>query len=80
MFYNRYLEEWQQRKAQVTKRTGGNFYTTLNVRLGRRFAYAVVCAAREGRLLYRDAYELTGLSGDTFDKYASRLMERMRNA
>lgn len=77
VFYNRYLEELHRQKAQA-KKTGGNFYTTLNVRLGRRFAYAVVCAAHEGRLLYREAYELTGLSGKTFDKYATRLMERIR--
>jgi len=30
-------------------------------------------AAKEGRLLYRDAYSLTGLNGATFDKYAKAL-------
>ena len=30
-------------------------------------------AAREGRLLYREAYELTGLYGATFDRYAKEL-------
>ncbi len=30
--------------------------------------------AREGRLLYRDAYALTDLKGDTFDRYANRVL------
>jgi Zn-dependent peptidase ImmA (M78 family) len=77
IFYNQYQEEWQQKLHK--KKTGGNFYTTQNVRLGCRFAYAVVCAALEGRLPYRDAYQLTDLRGDTFEKYAKRLIERMRN-
>jgi Zn-dependent peptidase ImmA (M78 family) len=78
IFYNQYQAEWQQQKLHK-KKSGGNFYTTQNVRLGHRFAYAVVCATREGRLSYRDAYQLTDLRGDTFDEYAKRLIERMRN-
>ena len=30
---------------------------------------AVARAVREGRLLYRDAFDLTGLRGATFDRY-----------
>jgi hypothetical protein len=52
------------------KSKGGNFYLTQNVRLGKRFARSVMLAAKEGRLLYRDAYSLTGLRGATFDRYA----------
>ena len=37
---------------------GPNFYHVQDVRLGRRFAYSVVRAVREGRLLYRDASRL----------------------
>jgi Zn-dependent peptidase ImmA (M78 family) len=75
-FYNQYKQEWQQHKARA-KRSGGDFYRTQNVRLGKRFGYAVVQAAKEGRLLYRDAYRLTGLKGSTFDRYAALLSERM---
>jgi hypothetical protein len=32
-----------------------------------------VRAAKEGRLLYREAYQLTGLSGKTFDRFAENL-------
>jgi hypothetical protein len=31
----------------------------------------VARAVKEGRLLYRDAYALTGLHGETFDRYVA---------
>ena len=52
---------------------GGDFCRTQNVRLGRRFAVAVINAAQESRLPYREAYALTGLWGQTFDAYAAEL-------
>ena len=58
------------------KSTGGNFWNTQNVRIGQRFGLAVVRAAREGKLLYRDAYRLTGLHGDTFEKFANCTLGR----
>jgi Zn-dependent peptidase ImmA (M78 family) len=70
-FYNQYLE--RERRAATSKAEGGDFYATQNARVGRAFGQAVVQAVREGRLLYRDAFELTGLHGATFDKYASKL-------
>jgi Zn-dependent peptidase ImmA (M78 family) len=71
-FYRRY----QDKERSVTKgKDGGDFYATQNLRIGRRFAEAVVRAARESKLLYREAYQLTGLYGDTFEKYAQRIVE-----
>jgi Zn-dependent peptidase ImmA (M78 family)/transcriptional regulator with XRE-family HTH domain len=81
-FYEEDQNEWLSRKAEEKKkpkRGGPNFYDVQDVRLGRRFAYAVVQAAREGRLLYRDAYLLTDLKGDTFNTYANRLVQRMKD-
>jgi len=81
-FYEKDQEEWRRRKAEEKKKSKGggpNFYDVQDTRLGRRFAYAVVRAAREGRLLYRDAYLLTDLKGDTFDTYASRLVQRVKD-
>ena len=77
VFYNKYQQAWKD--SRVEKKPGGNFYNTQNVHIGWRFGYAVVSATREGQLLYRDAYKLTDLSGDTFDKYAKRITERMKN-
>ena len=65
-FYRAY-EKDERRKKQ--KQTGGDFYTTQNVRLDRRFVSAVVRAVQEGRLPYGDAYKLTGLRGKTFDRF-----------
>lgn len=79
-FYKQDQAEWKRRKEQERqkkKKGGPNFYDVQNVRLGRRFAFAVVRAAREGRLLYRDAYQLTDLKGNTFDRFSEILMKRM---
>jgi Zn-dependent peptidase ImmA (M78 family) len=80
VFYEQDQEEWRKRKAAEKKRKGGpNFYDAQDARLGRRFAYAVVQATREGRLLHRDAYQLTDIKGDTFNNYADRLVQRMKD-
>jgi Zn-dependent peptidase ImmA (M78 family) len=65
-------EENEKRKAAAQK-SGGDFYLTQEIRIGRRFGEAVIRSAREGRLLYRDAYRLTGLSGETFNRFAKGL-------
>lgn len=69
-FFRAYQEDERRRPARTT---GGDFYNNQNVRVGKRFARAVMRAAKEGRLLYGDAYKLTGLYGATFDKYAKAL-------
>jgi Zn-dependent peptidase ImmA (M78 family) len=81
-FYEADRKEWERNKAKQQQKTtsgGPNFYAVQDSRLGKRFAYAVVSAAREGRLLYRDAYALTDLKGDTFDRYANLLMQRTKD-
>jgi Zn-dependent peptidase ImmA (M78 family) len=66
-FYEHYRTESAARKAKAAG--GGNFYLTMGVRLGKRFPAAVYSAAKEGRLQYREAYQLTGLSGATYDRF-----------
>ncbi len=66
-----------ERRKAARRKSGGDFYNNQNVRVGKRFARAVIHAAKEGRLSYRDAYSLTGLHGTTFDKYAKVLGERV---
>jgi len=69
-FYRAYEEHARQVLAGAE---GGNFYATQDLRVGRRFAAAVIRAAGQGKLLYTDAYRLTGLYGRSFDRYAAHL-------
>lgn len=79
-FYEKDRQEWQRLKEKQRQKQGGpNFYDVQDARLGRRFAYAVVRAAREGRLPFGDAYRLTDLKGNTFNQYANRLVQRMKD-
>ena len=66
-FYGDYLTDERRRKENT--RRGGDFWNNQNVRLGHRFSVAVARAVREGRLLYREAYALTGLNGRTFERF-----------
>jgi Zn-dependent peptidase ImmA (M78 family) len=70
-FYQQYLND--ERRTNARSSTGGDFHLNQNLRVGRRFAGAVIRAAKEGRLLYSEAYRLTGLYGKTFDNYATYL-------
>lgn len=70
-FYRSY--EQDERRKQRMRTSGGDFWNTQNTRVGLRFGANVVRATREGKLLYRDAYRLTGLHGKNFDSFAERL-------
>lgn len=81
-FYKEDRADWLRHKTEnrkSKKKTGGNFYATQGARLGRRFSTAVVRASREGRLLYQDAFRLTGLKGKTFHTYADLVRQRVRD-
>jgi Zn-dependent peptidase ImmA (M78 family) len=69
-FYEEYVNEDREKRAG---RTGGDFIVNLDYKISRPFADAVIAAAREGSLLYSEAYELVGVGGETFEKYAARL-------
>jgi len=70
-FYRDYQQD--ERRKAARRQPGGDFYLTQDLRVGRRFAGAVVRAAKEGKLLYSEAYRLTGLYGKTFDAYVASL-------
>jgi len=65
-FYNLYRE---QEYAQRKQTGGSSFYSTQKKRLSLRFVKFVYQAVKEGKLLYRDAYDLTGLKGKSYQKF-----------
>ena len=65
-FYNSYMDGFYKKKEEGS--SGGNFYATLRKRLNPRFIAEVHRATKENNLLYRDAYELTGLKSETYHK------------
>ena len=71
--YDFLMQEWKKIKEQQ-KSSGGNYYNTKPAKESKRFSTAVVEAALEGRLLYRDAMELLNIkSMKTFESYAKEL-------
>lgn len=78
IFRRRFFDFYEASRKAAAERSarrtgGGDFYRTLANRLGKRFPSAVYGAAREGRLQYRDAYQLTGLSGSSYDRFGREL-------
>ena len=72
-FFDFYQTNKDQGKGGRFTGEGGNFWNIQKWRLGPRFAGAVARAAGEGRLLYREAYSLTGLRGDTFERMPEKM-------
>lgn len=72
-FYDAYLTDERRKREEATEE-GGDFYATQTRRIGRRFAQTIIRATREGKLLYNEAYKLTGLRGKTFDQFAARIL------
>ncbi len=68
-FYEAYSK--QEFAKKENQGSGGNFYATTKKRISITFASHVIQALNSGKLLYRDACKLTGLKGDTFDKFFS---------
>jgi len=73
-FYEDYMSQPIKRKKSSS---GGNFYRTQNVRVGKLFATRVIGAAMEGKIGFKRAYELTGLWGGSFQGYANELGIRL---
>ncbi len=69
-----FYEEYKNREIvkKESKKSGGDFYATTTKRLSISFAAHINNAVKSGKLLYRDAYKLTSLKGDTFQTYFSK--------
>lgn len=71
-FYNSYIEEFKNRKEK--QGSGGDFYATARKRVSLRFAGFVNSAVKVNKLLYRDAYRLTNLKGETYNKFVTEYL------
>lgn len=69
-FYNEYKQREYAKKENLAG--GGDFYATAKKRLSLTFVAHVKQAVTSGQLLYRDAYRLTSMKGDTFDKFLNK--------
>lgn len=67
-FYKDYVR--RELKKDDAKSSGGHFYNTQNSRVGKLFAIRVLRAAKEGRIQFKEAHDLTGLRGASLQKYA----------
>jgi Zn-dependent peptidase ImmA (M78 family) len=66
-FYNSYIKDLQDKKDKQSG--GGDFYATTKKRISLTFAAHINQAVKTNKLLYRDAYKLTGLKGDTYHSF-----------
>lgn len=66
-FYNDYIQRTQYKKESQSG--GGDFYATQKSRLSLRFMAHVNQALKENKILYRNAYKMTGLKGNTYQNF-----------
>lgn len=77
--WDEYLHEMAVERDRVAaivadRGSGGNYYNTKPVQIGKRFARALVASALEGQTSYTEAFRLLGLKkASTFDGLADRL-------
>lgn len=69
-FYKGYMDSFKQKKEN--QKGGGDFYATARKRVSVTFASYVNQAVNQNKLLYRDAYKITGLKGDTYQKFVTQ--------
>lgn len=70
IYYESYLNDLRNKKNKIS--SGGDFFATQKRRLNLRFANYVNTAVKENKLLFRDAYKITGLKGDTYQKFMTK--------
>lgn len=74
-FYDNYMQQAQKKRLESKEQQDGrgypSFYATATRRIGKRFIRTLSAAVGERKVLYREAYSLTGLSSESFDKIVS---------
>ncbi|MDN5210775.1 ImmA/IrrE family metallo-endopeptidase [Fulvivirgaceae bacterium BMA12] len=72
VFYNRYMKELGAKKENQP--SGGNPYATFKKRVSLTFVAHVDQAVNKNQLLYKDAYKLTSLKGNTYEKFINKYL------
>ena len=70
--YRARLSSLPPNKGERAKTSGPSFYTLQKNHLGKLFPETVYLALKSERLLYSDAYRLTGMSAGSFSDYYKR--------
>ena len=78
MSRRQFAQLWQQEQDQQRQTTGGSaggdFYRNAKFRAGGdTFMQTVINYTLAGKTLYRDAYQLTGLSSASFERYCKKI-------
>lgn len=71
-FYNSYMQQVAFKKQN--QGSGGDFYATSKKRISLRFATFVNGAVKDNKLLYRDAYKLLNLKGETYNRFVTEFL------
>lgn len=71
VFYHHHTQAERQMRQPRTR--GRDSHEDRNARVGRLFASHVIRTAKEGRIGFGEAYDLTGLNGGAFQAYACEL-------
>lgn len=71
-----FLNEYKKREFIKKQNQGseGDFYATARKRLSITYASHINNAVKSGQLLFRDAYKLTSMKGDTFEKFFAKTL------
>lgn len=75
---NRFDRAYAAEVGRLTARprsSGGDFYLTQAARLSRRFARAIITSTLEGQTLYRDAFQMLGISKEQTFRQLGRTLE-----
>lgn len=73
-FFNFY-EEYINKERTVKTSSGGNFYNTIPYRISKQFFNLIYTSVKQNKILYMDAFKLTGLKPKTFDEYVRKYIE-----
>jgi len=79
--YNEFLDALEILRSSSTEKTnpekpGGDFYNNQPNRISRRFFNLLYSAVKQDKILYRDAFRLTGLTPQGYDTYIDKFLTK----